>query len=41
MVTLGDKWKILTEDERRPILGEEDGKEEVKAEIDWIQDRLI
>ena len=41
MITLRDKWEALTKEEERPILGEQANREDVRAEIDWIQNHLI
>ena len=41
VVTLGDKWRILTEEEERLILDDTVDRNDVRAEVDWIQERLI
>ena len=41
VVTLEDDWRALTQSECRPNLTDEATREEVKSEIDWIQERLI
>ena len=41
VVTLEDKWRSLIGEEERPTLSDTSSREEVRAEIDWIQDRLI
>ena len=41
VVTLEDSWRTLTQDEARPFLSDSTGREDIRAEIDWIQDRLV
>ena len=41
VVTLEDKWRALTEAEDRPILNDTSSRDDVRAEVDWIQSKLV
>ena len=41
IVTLEDSWRTLTQDEARPLLSDDADRDDIRAEIDWIQDRLV